>query len=107
MIMLSLQTLLLEKSSHDSDMESKIKKRGDGKDFSIPNGISGKVLVNPLEIIDPKFIGRTSGKIIATVAGSTGYDNRIIAFCRLRRRIIPYKRNFYISKLSLALSNVQ
>lgn len=56
MIMLSLQPLLLEKSSHDSDMESKIKKRGDGKDFSIPNGISGKVLVNPLEIIDPHLI---------------------------------------------------
>lgn len=56
MIMLSLRPFLLEKSSHDSDMESKIKKRGDGKDFSIPNGISGKVLVNPLEIIDPHLI---------------------------------------------------
>ena len=77
------------------------------KDFSIPNGISGKVLVNPLEIIDPKFIGRTSGKIIATVAGSTGYDNGIIAFCRLRRRIIPYKRNLHISEISLILSDIQ
>lgn len=28
MIMLFLQPLLLKKSSHDSDMESKIKKRG-------------------------------------------------------------------------------
>ena len=69
MIMLSLQPLLLEKSSHDSDMESKIKKRME-KDFSIPNGISGKVLVNPLEIINPKFVCRAAGKIVTTVAGS-------------------------------------
>ena len=69
MIMLSSRPLLLEKSSHDSDMESKIKKRME-KDFSIPNGISGKVLVNPLEIINPKFVCRAAGEIVTTVAGS-------------------------------------
>ena len=36
MIMLSLQPLLLEKSSHDSDMESKIKKEGMEKTFPSP-----------------------------------------------------------------------
>ena len=36
MIMLFLQPLLLEKSSHDSDMESKIKKKGWKKTFPSP-----------------------------------------------------------------------